>query len=137
MRKTLIATLLAISLPAAALANPFGHHGPRGGDHGPRPFHELNLTKEQQREIAKLMGDEMKNQRKITKRYLDKLPESEKKAMEKDLQENREKTQKGIRALLNADQQKAFDEHLKKLEEKRAERAEFEAWKAEKAKKAQ
>ena len=54
-----------------------------------------------------------------------------------DLQENREKTQKGIRALLNADQQKAFDEHLKKLEEKRAERAEFEAWKAEKAKKAQ
>ena len=42
-----------------------------------------------------------------------------------------------IRAQLKPDQQKTFDEIQKKMEERRAERAEFEAWKAEKDKKAQ
>lgn len=36
-----------------------------------------------------------------------------------------------MRALLKPEQQKAFDEGLKKMEEKRAERAEFLKWKAE------
>ncbi|CAD5109681.1 Spy/CpxP family protein refolding chaperone [Zestomonas carbonaria] len=134
MRKTLIAALFAATLPAIALAAPFGHPGHHGGDHGPRVYRDLDLSKEQRREIGKLMGEQMKSHREITQRYLDKLPANEKKALENELQANRDKTQKDIRALLSPEQQKRFDEHQKKMAEKRAERAEFEAWKAEKAK---
>ena len=45
--------------------------------------------------------------------------------MQKDLDASREKTHQSMRALLKPEQQKAFDEGLKKMEEKRAERAEF------------
>ena len=88
-------------------------------------FQELDLTKEQQREMRKLMGEQMKQRQAITQRYLDKLPEAERQAMQKDLDASREKTHQSMRALLKPEQQKAFDEGLKKMEEKRAERAEF------------
>ncbi|MEK1943866.1 MAG: LTXXQ domain protein, partial [Pseudomonas sp.] len=39
-----------------------------------------------------------------------------------------------IRALLNPEQQKAFDEKHKQMEARRAEWQEFQAWKANKAK---
>ncbi|PIA68234.1 Spy/CpxP family protein refolding chaperone [Pseudomonas sediminis] len=132
MRKTLTALLLAATLPTLAFAMPMQDGGPRHHDRGPGMFKELNLNKEQRQEFRKLMGDQMKTHRDITKRYLDKLPEAEKQAMKKELDKARADQHKALRDLLNPEQQKAFDEHQKKMEARRAEMAEFKAWKAEK-----
>ncbi|VXC62238.1 Protein refolding chaperone Spy/CpxP family [Pseudomonas sp. 8Z] len=134
MRKTLTALLFVATLPTLAMAMPEG--GPRPHERGPEMFKELNLSKEQRQEVRKLMGEQMKSRHDITRRYLDKLPEAEKQAMKKDLDKAREDNQKALRALLNPEQQKAFDEHQKKMEARRAEMKEFKAWKAEKDKKA-
>lgn len=134
MRKTLTAVLLAMTLPTLAMAMPEG--GPRhGGEHGSRMFKELDLSKEQQHDVRKLMGEQMKGRHEITQRYLDKLPAAEQKAMQDELQAAKDKQHSAIRALLNPEQQKAFDEHQKKMEERRAEHAAFKAWQAEQAKK--
>lgn len=136
MRKTLTALLLAATLPTLAMAMPEG--GPRHERvFGGHMFKELNLTQEQRQEIGKLMRDQMKSRHEITERYLDKLPVAEKKAMQDELKAAKDKNRDAIRAQLKPEQQKTFDEMQKKMEERRAERAEFEAWKAEKDKKAQ
>ncbi|PPV34915.1 periplasmic heavy metal sensor [Ectopseudomonas oleovorans] len=132
MRKTLTALLLAATLPTLAFAMPMHDGGPRHHDRGHSMFKELNLSKEQRQEFRKLMGEQMKTHRDITKRYLDKLPEAEKQAMNKELDKARADQHKALRDLLNPEQQKAFDEHQKKMEARRAEMAEFKAWKAEK-----
>jgi periplasmic protein CpxP/Spy len=135
MRKTLTAVLLALTLPTLAMAMPEG--GPRhGGEHGMRLFKELDLSKMQQHEMRKLMGEQMKSRHTITQRYLDKLPAAERKAMQDELQAAKEQQHKAMRALLSPEQQRAFDDHLKKMEERRAERQAFMAWKAEQEKKA-
>ncbi|WAG77549.1 LTXXQ domain protein [Metapseudomonas furukawaii] len=136
MRKTLIALLLAATLPTLAMAMPEG--GPRHErGFGGHAFKELDLTREQRHEIGKLMRDGMKARHEITQRYLDKLPAAEKKAMEDEIKAAEAKNRDAIRAQLKPEKQKTFDEIQKKMEERRAERAEFEAWKAEKDKKAQ
>jgi periplasmic protein CpxP/Spy len=136
MRKTLTALLLALTLPTLAMAVPEG--GPRhGGEHGMRLFKELDLSKTQQHEMRKLMGEQMHNHRAITQRYLDKLPAAERKAMQNELQAAKEEQHKAMRALLSPEQRKAFDVHLKKMEERRAERKAFMAWKSEQDKKAE
>ena len=135
MRKTLTAVLLALTLPTLAMAMPEDgprHGGGHHGEHGSRMFKELDLSKEQHREIRKLMGEQMQGRHEITQRYLDKLPEAEKQAMKKELEQARADQHKALRDLLNPEQQKAFDEHQKKMEARRAEMAEFKAWKAEK-----
>lgn len=132
MRKTLTALLLAATLPTLAFAMPMHDGGPRHHDRGHSMFKELNLSKEQRQEFRKLMGEQMKTHRDITKRYLDKLPEAEKQAMKKELDKARAEQHKALRDLLNPEQQKAFDEHQKKMQARRAEMAEFKAWKAEK-----
>ena len=132
MRTSLVALLFAAALPTFAFAMPGGmHDGHHGGKKAPHMFQELDLTKEQQREMRKLMGQQMKQHKEITQRYLDKLPEADRKAMHKDLEASREKTHQSMRAQLKPEQQKAFDESIKKMEEKRAERAEFLKWKAD------
>ncbi|MNN36848.1 hypothetical protein D3C81_1507600 [compost metagenome] len=78
----------------------------------------------------------MKSKHEITQRYLDKLPAADQAAMQKELQDNRDKADKIIRDALTPEQQKRFDEMQKEREARRAERAEFEAWKAERDKKA-
>ena len=136
MRKTLTALLFAATLPAVALAMPdeAPHHGGmRGEPHG-MMFKELDLSREQRESIGKLMREQMKSRHDITQRYLDKLPEAEQKAMQQELEAARKQQHDSIRALLKPEQQKDFDELVKKMEERRAERAEFEAWKAEKDK---
>lgn len=136
MRKTLTALLFAATLPAVALAMPDeGRHqgGIRGEPHG-MMFKELDLSREQRESIGKLMREQMKSRHDITQRYLDKLPEAEQKAMQQELEAARKQQHDSIRALLKPEQQKDFDELVKKMEERRAERAEFEAWKAEKDK---
>lgn len=130
MRKTLIAVLFASTLPTLAMAMPDGgqrHHG--GGRH--TPFEQLDLTKEQRSEMRSLMGEQMKAHRDITQRYLDKLPEAERKAMQDELKASQDKTHQQMRDLLKPEQQKKFDELHEKMEAKRAERAEFQQWKAE------
>jgi protein CpxP len=134
MRKTLTAVLLAMTLPTLAMAMPEG--GPRhGGEHGSRMFKELDLSKEQHREIRKLMGEQMKSRHAITQRYLEKLPAAEQKAMQDELQAAKDKQHSAIRALLKPEQQKAFDEHQQKMQERRAEHQAFKAWQAEQPKK--
>lgn len=134
MRKTLIALFLACSLPTLAMAMPDeqGQHGPRDG--GPRFMQELDLSKQQRQQIGKLMREDRQNHQAITKRYLDKLPEADRKAMEKELEASREQNAQAIRKLLEPEQQKAFDEKRKEMETRRAEREEFEAWKAQRDK---
>jgi periplasmic protein CpxP/Spy len=136
MRKTLTAVLLALSLPTLALAMPEGgpdHPGGPHGERGSRMFKELDLNQEQQREIRKLMGEQMKSRHAISKRYLDKLPAAEQKAMQDELKAAQHKQHEAIRSLLKPEQQKAFDQHQKKMQERRADRQAFEAWKAEQA----
>ncbi|WP_339461986.1 LTXXQ domain protein [Pseudomonas sp. EA_105y_Pfl2_R69] len=138
MRKTLTAVLLALTLPTLAMAMPEGgpyHGGGHHGEHGSRMFKELDLSREQSREIRKLMGEQMKNRHAITQRYLDKLPAAERQAMQDELKAAKDKQHSAIRDLLKPEQQKAFDEHQKKMEERRAERQAFKAWQAEQAKK--
>lgn len=129
MRKTLIAVLFAAALPTVAMAMPDSGQRHHGAKHS--PFEQLDLTKEQKGDMHKLMGEQMKNQRDIIRRYLDKLPEAERTAMKQELQSNKEKTHKQMRDMLKPDQQKQFDEMHAKMEAKRADRAEFKQWKAE------
>jgi len=129
MRKTVIAVLFASALPTIAMAMPDDGKRHHGGGHS--PFEQLDLTKEQRIEMHQLMGEQMKNRRQITQRYLEKLPEADRKAMQEELKANQEKAQKQVRDLLKPEQQKKFDELHEKMQAKRAERAEFEQWKAE------
>jgi len=132
MRKTFIALMFASTLPAIALAMPDAGHRHQGGKHAaPHMFEQLDLSTEQRRDMRKLMGEQMKSRHEIIQRYLDKLPEGERQAMAKELTASKEKTQQDIRKLLTDEQQKQFDEFHTKMESKRAERAEFLKWKAE------
>ncbi|MDF2489065.1 MAG: hypothetical protein K0S77_1687 [Pseudomonas sp.] len=138
MRKTLIALMFAAALPTVAMAMPEGgprHDGPhhRGG----APFAQLDLSREQRQQIDKLMGEQKKAQRDITKRYLEKLPAADQKAMKDEITARHDKTHSDIRGVLKPEQQKQFDEMEKKRAERKAEWKEFQAWKAEKAGKAQ
>ena len=138
MRKTLIALMFAAALPTVAMAMPDG--GPRhDGPHhrGNAPYAQLELTPEQRQQIGKLKGDGMKAQREITKRYLDKLPAADKKAMQDELKARHDTTDSEIRGLLKPEQQKMFDAQQKERAARKAEWKEFQAWKAEKAGKAQ
>lgn len=152
MRKTLIALMLAAALPTVAMAmpegpGPMGGHeghmmgGPGHGEHGPRgkggPFSQLDLSKEQREQIRKLMGEQWHARKDLTQKYLDKLPAADQKAMQDEIAAGKQKTQADIRVVLKPDQQKKYDEIVKKQAERRAEWKEFQAWKAQQAQKAQ
>ncbi len=152
MRKTLIALMFAAALPTVAMAmpegpGPMGGHeghmmgGPGHGEHGPRgkggPFSQLDLSKEQREQIRKLMGEQWHARKDLTQKYLDKLPAADQKAMQDEIAAGKQKTQADIRAVLKPDQQKKYDEIVKKQAERRAEWKEFQAWKAQQAQKAQ
>ncbi|KFX67854.1 hypothetical protein TMS3_0121850 [Pseudomonas taeanensis MS-3] len=140
MRKILTAALLTLTLPTLAMAMPengMRHGGEHAGGHHSRMLEHLDLSKEQHREIRKLMGEQMKSRHEITQRYLEKLPAAERKAMQDELKAARDKQHSAIRALLKPEQQKAFDEQLKKMQERHAERKAFKAWQAEQASKAE
>jgi Spy/CpxP family protein refolding chaperone len=147
MRKTLTALLFAATLPTLAMASPQGQvHGPdegsRGGapmmqHRGHGPLDKLDLNPDQRRQVGQLMAEQMKQRRDITQSYLAKLPAAEQKAMHDALAASQTKTRGEVRALLTPDQQKQFDDMTKKQDERRAEWAEFQAWKAQKDKKAQ
>lgn len=77
------------------------------------------------------MGEQRKNYRELTQRYLDKLPAADKQALETERKASRDKQQSAIRALLTPEQQKTFDEQAAKMKERKADREAFEAWKAE------
>ena len=143
MRKTLIALMFAAALPTVAMAMPGGEGpmGPRhGGEHhgrGDAPYSQLDLTREQRQQIGKLMGDQFHARKDLTKKYLDKLPAADQKAMQDEIAAGKQKTQADIRAVLKPDQQKKFDEIVKQQEQRRAEWKEFQAWKAQQPQKAQ
>jgi len=138
MRKTLIALMFAAALPTVAMAMPDGgprHEGPH--HRGDAPFAQLDLSRDQRQQIGKLMGEQMQQRRDITERYMAKLPAAEQKAMKDELKASHDKTDGQIRALLKPEQQKKFDDLQKERAARKAEWQEFQAWKAEKAGKAQ
>ncbi|HEY0287877.1 MAG TPA: Spy/CpxP family protein refolding chaperone [Pseudomonas sp.] len=146
MRKTLMALMFAAALPTVAMAMPpadgdsMGHGGPGHGGpgmHQKGPFDKLNLTPEQRQQVGKLMRDQMQGRYEITEKYLAKLSPADQKAMQDELSAKHAKTQSDIRAMLTPDQQKQFDQIQKDEAQRRADRAEFEAWKAQKAEKNQ
>ncbi|WP_095107377.1 Spy/CpxP family protein refolding chaperone [Pseudomonas sp. Irchel 3E20] len=145
MRKTLIALMFAAALPTVAMAMPegagpmTGHDGPRHGGqmHGKGPYSELDLSREQRQQIGKLMGEQMRERKQLVDTYLEKLPAAEQKALKDQLAATHQKTDTAIRGLLKPEQQKQFDEIQKKQTERRAEWAQFKAWKAQQAQKAQ
>lgn len=135
MRKTLTAALLALSLPTLALTMPedgMRHGEGHKGGHSQQMFKDFDLSQEQRQAMRKLMREQMHSRHEITQRYLSKLPQAEQKAMQDELKAAKDKQQQAMRALLKPEQQAAFDEHLKKMEARRAEMAEFKAWKAAK-----
>ncbi|SEQ75796.1 protein refolding chaperone Spy/CpxP family [Pseudomonas sp. NFACC02] len=147
MRKTLMALMFAAALPTVAMAMP-PEGGPMGGPGGPGfdgpgmhhrkgPYDKLNLTPEQRQQVGKLMGEQWHGRSEITQKYLAKLSPADQKAMQDELAARHAKTQSDIRALLTPDQQKTFDQIQKDQAQRRADRAEFEAWKAQKAQKTQ
>ena len=114
MRKTLIALLLACSLPALSQAAP--DDMPQGpGGHGGRMFKELNLNREQQKQMRDVMREQMQGRHAIVQRYLDKLPASERQAMDKELADWRSKTDSEIEAILTPEQQKTFAQLREKM----------------------
>ncbi|ROL81878.1 LTXXQ domain protein [Pseudomonas protegens] len=145
MRKTLIALMFAAALPTVAMAMPEGHSpmgpmdGPRHSEHmrGKGPFSQLDLSREQRQQIGKLMGEQMHDRKAVVEKYLEKLSPADQKAMKDELGAKHQKTQADIRALLKPEQQKEFDALVKKQEERRAEWAQFKAWKAQQPQKAQ
>ncbi|BBP78617.1 LTXXQ domain protein [Pseudomonas gingeri NCPPB 3146 = LMG 5327] len=142
MRKTLIALMFAAALPTVAMAMPGSggpmdgpHHG--GGNHWRAPYSQLDLTPDQRHAIGKLMGEQMRDRKMLAEKYLAKLSPADQTAFKNERDAARQKTQGEIRALLKPDQQKTFDEIQKKHAERRAEWAEFKAWKAQQPQKAQ
>ena len=149
MRKTLSMLLLAAALPAAAIAAEPGESGPAcdmgpghyqqfgregmGGMHGMMPpVDGLKLTPEQRQAINKARMEAVKGKHEITQRYMDKLSEADKEAMQKELQANRDKADKAVREQLTPEQLKQFEERKAEGEKRRAEWEEFLKWKAEK-----
>lgn len=142
MRKTLTALILAASLPTLALATPQDGPAPchksMHGDHrGGGLFKDLDLSAEQREKMGKLMRERKDDPREITQKYLAKLPQAEQDALKQELETARLEHDKAIRGILTAEQQKTFDSHKAEMDKRRAERAEFEAWKAEKDQQAQ
>ncbi|KAF1053714.1 MAG: hypothetical protein GAK43_01270 [Stenotrophomonas maltophilia] len=144
MRKTLTALFIAAALPTFAFAGApsdvdapppppgkfFQGHGPRDDRGG--PFRELDLTKEQREQVGKLFGESMKNRHEITEKYLNKLSAADRKAMQDEFKASHDKTDSAIRGLLTPEQQKKFDQLKKEREQRKAEWAEFQQWKAQK-----
>ncbi len=121
MRKTLTTVLLALTLPALAMAMP--DEGPRrGAEHGPRMLEQLDLNESQRQQLRQLMEEQRKSRQAIVQRYLDKLPTAEREAMKAEMQAAKDKQQQAIRGLLEPEQRKAFDAQLEKRQARRAER---------------
>lgn len=135
MRKTLTALLFTAALPALAVAGPgrggddcYGAHAMKGD--GPHLMRGLDLDRGQRQTLRDAQRKQMHEHQAIIQRYLEKLPAADQAALEKELQANRDRQQQLIRDSLTPEQQKRFDELSKEREQRRAERAEFEAWKA-------
>ena len=147
MRKTLIALLFAAALPTVAMAMPEGQgpmgpmDGPRHGaqmhDHGKGPYSQLDLSREQREQIRKIMGEQMHERKQLVDKYLEKLSPVDQKAMKDEMAARHQKAEAEVRALLKPDQQQKFDAIQKKQAERKAEWAEFKAWKAQQPQKAQ
>jgi protein CpxP len=146
MRKTLIALMFAAALPTVAMAMPEGGGpmgGPEGGQHwggqmhGKGPYSKLDLSSEQREQIRKLIGGQMHARKELVQQYLKKLSPADQQALKDQMAAGRQKTQADIRAVLKPDQQKTFDAIQKKQAERRAEWAEFKAWKAQQPQKTQ
>ncbi|PAU53313.1 Spy/CpxP family protein refolding chaperone [Pseudomonas sp. PICF141] len=145
MRKTLIALMFAAALPTVAMAMPEGagpmgdhmdgsrHGGQMHGMHGKGPYSQLDLSREQREQIRKIMGEQMRERQQLVDKYLEKLSPADQKALKDEMAARHNKAEADVRALLKPDQQKQFDEIQKKKAERRAEWAEFKAWKAQKA----
>jgi hypothetical protein len=139
MRKTLIALMFAAALPTVAMAMPEG--GPMGGPmaarhggqmHGARQRPVQPTRPEPRTAPADRQADGRADARasQLVEKYLEnsrRRPESHEGRNGRQPQESRSRRPR----LLKPDQQKKFDEIQKQQAERRAEWAEFQAWKAQ------
>ncbi|WP_397449214.1 LTXXQ domain protein [Pseudomonas sp. NA-150] len=138
MRKTLIALMFAAALPAVAMAMPPENGGTgHGGMHGHNPYAQLNLTPDQRQQVGKIMWEGKRGREDITSRYLQMLTPAQQKSYQDELTAQHTKATADVRALLKPDQQKQFDVIQQKEAQRRADHAEFQAWKAQKAQQTQ
>jgi protein CpxP len=131
MRKTLIALMFAAALPAVAMAMPPEGGMEHGGMHGHSPYASLNLTPDQRQQIGKIMWEQKRGREQITERYLQQLPADQQKKLQDEVAASHAKGTADVRARLKPDQQKQFDVIQQKEAQRRAEHAEFKAWKAQ------
>ena len=124
--------VLAFAMPAMDGQGPM--HCMQGMEHGAKHAGKaLNLSAEQRQALRKLKAEQFKTQHEITQRYLDKLPEAERKALAAERKAAQDKEQAGIKAQLNPEQLKAFEAQQAERDKRRAEWQEFQDWKAKKA----
>lgn len=144
MRKILSCLLLTATLPLSALpvqAAPMGQPdcpmmGEEGGRHGRMQgghagLGALQLTDEQHAVVRKAMREYMQSERERVQTYLGRLPAAEQAAMQKDAEASRAARDQAIRSVLTPEQLKQYQSLQDDMEKRRAERAEFEAWKAQ------
>jgi Spy/CpxP family protein refolding chaperone len=82
---------------------------------GAKMFKQLDLSPEQQQQMRALMRQQMTTRQEIVQRYLNKLPEAERQAMQAELDSSRTKTHDEINTLLSPEQQKRFAEMQEKM----------------------
>src|SRR3546814_16952184 len=80
MRKSLVALLFAAAVPTLAFAMPGGmHDGHHGGKNAPHMFQDLDLKKEPQREMRKLMGQQILQPQQLPQPSLHNQPQAQRK----------------------------------------------------------
>lgn len=146
MRKTIAGLLFAASLPLlapAVMAGPEQGDCPMAGERGMMmgggPGHErghgmfggLELKAEQRATLHQAMRDYRQREHARVQAYLDKLPAAEKAAMEQEAAASRQQRDQAIEAVLTPEQLKQYRSMSEAMEKRRAEREEFEAWKAQ------
>lgn len=143
MRKTISTLLLITCLPGIALAgaqmsNQHTPHMseskyPNAGQHhfGKKQnmMTGLHLSAEQHQQISKIMSERMRTRHDITQKYLNKLSETDRNALNLELKTSKENSDKALRNILTAEQQKQFDDMKQKRENHKQEWTEFQEWK--------
>lgn len=129
MRKSFLAAALFAALPLVATAMPHEHHKPRM--HAERPMAGIELTREQRQQFAEVKRETLKARQQIKQRYLDKLPEADKRAMHNDLNALKDNERRALNKILTKEQQKAFAERETRRQAHASDWAEFKKWQAE------
>jgi len=131
--KYLMSLVVALCLiPGLSFAQYCGEYNKDYKHHAKRHLKELNLTKDQKYQIKNIYQERKQNNFALRKKYWDKLPDTERQAFSKELEQNRANTNQQVRKILTKEQQVKFDESQKQIKQNSQEWDEFQKWKANK-----